>query len=118
MDKLKEQIIGAISIKPRLIEPLERALVCWLYEIPAVLCSLRTTPNRSTGYTLFFLVYGAEAVLPTDMQHDSPRVTLYTESEAKEARRMMLICLRKHEIWRYPDQLYISKISDAIIAGK
>ena len=33
-----------------------------------------------------FLVYGAEAVLPTDMEYDSPRVALYTETEAKEAR--------------------------------
>ena len=67
-------------------EPLLRSPGCWLDEIPAVLWSLRTTPNRSTGYTSFFLVYGAEAVLPTDIEHDSPRVALYTESEAKEAR--------------------------------
>ena len=51
-----------------------------------VLWSLRTIPNRSTGYTPFFLVYGAEAVLPIDIEHDSPRVTLYTEVEAREAR--------------------------------
>jgi hypothetical protein len=31
------------------------------------------------GYTPFFLVYGAEAVLPTDIEHDSPRVTAYDE---------------------------------------
>ena len=31
-------------------------------------------------------MYGAEAVLPTDITHDSPRVTLYTEAEAIEAR--------------------------------
>jgi hypothetical protein len=74
------------GIKPRLIEPLEKTLGCWLDELPAVLWSLRTTPNRSTGYTPFFLVYGAEAVLPTDVIHDAPRVVLYTEKEAKEAR--------------------------------
>lgn len=73
------------SIKPRLIEPLKRTAGCWLDELPAVLWSLRTTPNRSTGYTPFFLVYGAEAVLPADIQHDSPRVTLYTEAEVKES---------------------------------
>ena len=55
-------------------------------EIPTVLWSLRTTPNCSTGYTPFFLVYGAEAVLPTDIEHDSPRVAFYTETESKEAR--------------------------------
>ena len=32
------------------------------------------------------MVYGAEAVLPTDMLHDSPRVAWFTESDAKEAR--------------------------------
>ena len=30
--------------------------------------------------------YGAEAVLPTDIKHDSPRVAWYTEVDAKEAR--------------------------------
>ena len=74
------------GIKPRLIEPLQRTPGCWIDELPAVLWSLRTTPNRSTGYTPFFLVYGPEVVLPTDIQHDAPRVTLYTEKEAKESR--------------------------------
>ena len=35
---------------------------------------------------MFFLVYGDEVVLPTDITHDSPRVTLYIEAEAIEAR--------------------------------
>jgi hypothetical protein len=74
------------GIKPRLIEPLEKTPGCWLDELPAVLWSLRTTLNRSIGYTPFFLVYGAEAVLPTDVIHDAPRVVLYIEEEAKEAR--------------------------------
>lgn len=51
-----------------------------------MLWSLRTTPNRSKGYTPFLLVYGAEAVLPAGIEHDSPRVTMYTEAEVKEAR--------------------------------
>jgi hypothetical protein len=34
----------------------------------------------------FFLVYGAEAVLPTDVIHDAPRVVLYTKEEAKKSR--------------------------------
>ena len=59
---------------------------CWLDELPAILWSLRTTPNKSTGFTPFFLVYGAEAGIPTDIEFDSPRVTMYTEADAKEAR--------------------------------
>ena len=31
-------------------------------------------------------MYGAEAVIPTNIEFDSPRVTMYTEAEAKEAR--------------------------------
>ncbi|KAK1650935.1 hypothetical protein QYE76_068740 [Lolium multiflorum] len=74
------------GIRPRLVEPLERSAGCWIEELPSVLWSLRTTPNRSVGFTPFFLVYGAEAVLPTDIEHDAPRIKLYTEAEAKEAR--------------------------------
>ena len=32
------------------------------------------------------MVYGAEAVLPTNIQYDAPRVTMFTETKAKEAR--------------------------------
>ena len=45
-------------IKPRLIEPLQRSAGCWIEELPAVLWSLRTTLNRSTGYTPFFWYMG------------------------------------------------------------
>ena len=55
------------GIKARLIEPLLRTPGCWIDEIPAVLWGLKTTPNRSTGYTPFFLVSGAEAVLPAEI---------------------------------------------------
>ncbi|KAM0900234.1 hypothetical protein ACQ4PT_020788 [Festuca glaucescens] len=74
------------GIRPWLVEPLERATGYWIEELPSVLWSLRTTPNRSVGFTPFFLVYGAEAVLPTDIEHDAPRIKLYTEADAKEAR--------------------------------
>jgi hypothetical protein len=39
------------GIKPRLVEPLERSAGCWVEELPLVLWSLRTTPNRSVGIT-------------------------------------------------------------------
>jgi hypothetical protein len=74
------------GIKPRLVEPLERSAGCWVEELPSVLWSLRTTPNCSVGFTPFFLVYGAEAVLPTDIEFDAPRVIQYTQEQVKEAR--------------------------------
>ena len=54
-------------------------------ELPLVLWSIRTTPNRSTGYTPFFVVYGAEAVLPSDIHHDSPKVVTYMETDNETA---------------------------------
>jgi hypothetical protein len=75
------------GIKPRLVEPLDQPAGCWVEELPSVLWSLRTTPNRSVGFTPLFLVYGAEAVLPTDIKFDAPRVVQYTEKQAKEARK-------------------------------
>jgi hypothetical protein len=62
------------GIKPRLEASLHRAAGAWAEELPSMLWSLWTTPNRSTGLTPFFLVYEAEAILPSDVQYDSPRV--------------------------------------------
>ena len=69
--------------KPRLEAPLRRATEAWAEELPSVIWSLRTTPNRSTGYTPFSMVYGAEAVLPSDLIHTSPRVAAYIEEDAE-----------------------------------
>ncbi len=52
-----------------------------------MLWSINTTPNKSTGYTPFFMVYGAEAVLPSDIRHDSPRVAAYVEADNEKARQ-------------------------------
>lgn len=40
----------------------------------------RTTPSSATGETLFFLVYGDEAVLPSELEYGSPRVEQYGKS--------------------------------------
>ena len=53
----------------------------WIDELLAVLWSIRTTPNRATGQTPFALVYGAEAVLPTELIYGSSRVLAYDELE-------------------------------------
>ena len=60
---------------------------CWIDELPAVLWSIRTTPNRATGQTPFALVYGAEAVLPTELVYGSPRVLAYDELEQEQLRQ-------------------------------
>jgi transposase InsO family protein len=56
------------GLKKRLLRPLKRAAGAWVEELPSILWSMRTTPNSSTGYTPFFLLFGAEAVLPMDVR--------------------------------------------------
>ena len=73
------------GIKKRLLAPLEKARHTWPEELPSVLWSIRTTPNTATQETPFFLVHGAEAVLPIEIEHDSPRVTEYDEEASRKA---------------------------------
>jgi transposase InsO family protein len=73
------------GIKKRLLAPLERAKGAWVDVLPSVLRSLRTTPNTATQETPFFLVHGAEAMLPVEITHEAPRVTEYEEVEATKA---------------------------------
>jgi hypothetical protein len=40
-------------------------------ELPSLLWALRTTPSQVTGQTPFPLVYGSEAMLPTEVEHKS-----------------------------------------------
>ena len=46
----------------------------WLAELLSVIWSLSNTPSQATGFTPFFLVYGAEAILPTDLEYGSLRL--------------------------------------------
>jgi hypothetical protein len=49
------------------------------YQTPFVIWSLRTTQSWATWFTPFFLVYGTEAILPTDLKQGSPRLRAYSE---------------------------------------
>jgi hypothetical protein len=73
------------GIKKRLLAPLEKAKHAWVDELPSVLWSLRTTPNAATQETPFFLVHGAEAVLPVEITHGAPRIAAYDEAASTEA---------------------------------
>jgi hypothetical protein len=41
------------------------------------------THSRATDHTPFFMVYGAEAILPTDLKYGMPRVKVYTDQGNK-----------------------------------
>ena len=65
------------GLKPRIFNRLNKFGTRWVAELPSVLWSLRTTPSRATGYTPFFMVYGSEAVLPTDLDYGALRIRAY-----------------------------------------
>ena len=52
----------------------------WLDELQSMLWSIRTTATKPTGETPFFLVYGAEAVLPHEVRHRSAWVFAFDEA--------------------------------------
>jgi hypothetical protein len=43
----------------------------WVEELPKVVWSHNTTASRATGFTLFQLLYGEEAMLPEEVRHQS-----------------------------------------------
>ena len=56
-----------------------------------MLWSIRTTMTKPTGKTPFFLVYGAEAVLPHEVKHRSARVLALYETQQDAMRGMDLV---------------------------
>jgi hypothetical protein len=51
----------------------------WLDNIQSIPWSIRTTATKPTVETPFFLVHGAEAILPTDVKFGLPRVLAFNE---------------------------------------
>jgi hypothetical protein len=66
-----------------------------------------TTSSRTTGETPFFLVYGAEAVLPPNIRLKSPQVLMFSEEEEPECRDLDLMLLKEeHDRAAYRVQQY------------
>jgi hypothetical protein len=74
------------GLKPRIYDRLNKSSRKWLQELPSVIWSLMTTPSIATRFAPFFLVYGAEAVLPTDLEYGSPKVKGYDKNTNQRAR--------------------------------
>ena len=56
---------------------------------------MSTTSSRAMGENPFFLVYGAEAVLPPDIRLKSPRVLMFSKEEEPEHRDLALMLLEE-----------------------
>jgi hypothetical protein len=101
------------GLKPRIYNNLNKFGKRWIKELPSMVWSLRTTPSRATGFTLFFLVYGAEAILPTDLQYGSPRTKAYDDRSNQASREDSLDQLEEARTWPYYTRRDISSLCDA-----
>jgi hypothetical protein len=77
-------------LKKRLYDENSKKGRKWIHELPHVIWGLRTQLSKAIGQTPFFLVYGSEAILPAGIMWKSPRVEMYNEDEADEARQLEL----------------------------
>jgi hypothetical protein len=71
-----------------------------------VVWSLRTTPSRATSFLPFFLVYGAEAILPIDLEYGSTRTKAYDDRSNQTS-------WKKLGTWPYYTRHGISSLCDA-----
>nr|ADB85436.1 putative retrotransposon protein [Phyllostachys edulis] len=74
------------GIKTRVFDQLIKRSGAWVQELPSVLWAIRTTTSRATGETPFFLVFGAEAMLPPELKIRSTRVETFTDSNQEQLR--------------------------------
>jgi len=72
VERATDMILDAL--KNRLYRENDKVPGRWMKELPTVVWCLKTQPSRNMGVSLYFMVYGAEAVLPTDINFRSPRV--------------------------------------------
>jgi len=76
------------ALKKRLYNENDMAPGRWMKELPAVVWGLSTQPSQNTGVSPYFMIYGAEAVLPSDVMFGSPRVKHFDQSSADHAREL------------------------------
>jgi ribonuclease HI/transposase InsO family protein len=68
----------------------ERSRNTWVDELLPILWAYRTTCKATTGETQFMLAYGAEAVVPVEIMHASPRVESFEPSTNEEGMKLAL----------------------------
>jgi hypothetical protein len=74
------------GIKARVFDRLRPYAGKWVDQLPSVLWSLHTTPSRATGQSPFYLVYGAEAMLRSEVEFESLRFRNFKQERYGEDR--------------------------------
>jgi hypothetical protein len=77
MERSNDMILQ--ELRPRIFDRLKPYIRKWVKELPSVLWALHTTLSRAMGHTPFSLVYGSEAMLPTEVEHKSFHMQHFSE---------------------------------------
>jgi len=86
------------ALKKRLYIENDRAPGRWMKELPAAVWGLRTQTSRNKGVSPYFMVYGTEAVLPSDITLGSPRIENFDQSTADNARELEINCMEEKRL--------------------
>jgi hypothetical protein len=78
------------GLKKRLYDKNSKKGGKWINEISSVVWGLRTKPSKATGQSPLFLIYGSKAILSADVMWQSPRLEMYEEGKADDARYLKL----------------------------
>jgi transposase InsO family protein len=65
------------AVKDRIFDDASQHTTRWHADLPHIIWGLRTQVSSVTGYSPFFLVYGSEAVLPTNVAFGALRIQHY-----------------------------------------
>jgi len=66
---------------------LDKAKGTWAEEVPRIVWANHTTPQSTTKETPFSLVYGSDAMIPIEIQENSPRFQNFVVEEFNEERK-------------------------------
>jgi hypothetical protein len=86
------------GIKDCIFDDASQYATRWLAKLPHVIWGLRTQVSSATGYSPFFLVYGSEAILPTDLDFGAPRIQQYEEGTAEETCKVNINNIEEHRV--------------------
>jgi hypothetical protein len=86
------------ALKDRIYDDASNYATQWLAELPHVIWGLRTQVSSATDFSPLFLVYGSEAVLPTDVAFGALRIQFYEKGEAEQTRRIDLDILEEQRL--------------------
>jgi len=69
---------------------LEKTKGTWAEEVPRIVWAYHTTPQSTTRETPVSLVYGSDAMIPVEIQENSPRFPNFMAEESNEERKVNL----------------------------